>query len=393
MKRYLFVLVLLGLSLVLSGCWDIKSLQDVNYFTGIGIDFRDNKYHVYVQQLDFSNVAKSEGNSKSSTSTNIWVGHAEGVSISEAVVELYQTTQQTVFWGHLSSMVFTENLLKKGDLLAVFDALMRNPEIRYTPWVYGTKKDLQKIYTTTPFFSLSPLNSILYSPETNYKQRPIVVPLRFSQFVRGFRDPGNTVLLPSISISDDTWAENKKADPKLEVDGVFAMYNNELKGWTSHEKLLGLRWLERKSQASRVVLRENGVNIASLKFTAPHPKIQISFNNGQPIFNIKVKVVAALNELLVPKTEQQLEKMACEKISEEIRETFQFGIQKQTDLLALEHTLYRKKYNRWNDMTASGSIPPSQLQIGDVNVKVAIVQSGMFNLSRKMKLNTSSSSK
>lgn len=46
-----------------TGCWDMKTIQDTNYMTAIGFDFKDGKYIVYGQMLDFASVAKQEGGS------------------------------------------------------------------------------------------------------------------------------------------------------------------------------------------------------------------------------------------------------------------------------------------------------------------------------------------
>lgn len=381
-KKLVTALLLAGFTLSLSGCWDIKSLQDVNYFTGIGIDFKDNKYHIYVQQLDFSSVAKT-ASGKSEKPAMVWIGHAEGVSISEAVIDLYKTAQQTVFWGHLTAILFSENMLKKGDILGVFDSLVRTPEIRYTPWVYGTKKEMNEIFTTKPFFNLSPLNSILYSPETNYQQRSIVSPMRFSQFIKEFREPGNTVLLPSLGVSDHTWISTKKPDPKLEMDGIFALHSDRYKGWTSYSDLLGIRWLEHMSTQSRIALRQNNEIIASLKFSKPKSKIRIHTSNSAPVFDIDIKVAAALLEVWTDVDEKKLESLASLHIEEEIRAAYQVGMTKHTDLLRLEHSLYHKEFPLWKKLTENGRTELRPIQLGKVKVKVNLAHSGVYKLNRK----------
>ncbi|MCD9021791.1 Ger(x)C family spore germination protein [Cohnella silvisoli] len=383
MKRFLMGLISLLFALILTSCWDIKSLQDVNYFTGIGIDYKNNKYQIYIQQLNFSSVAKTEGG-KLSTPAEVWVGHAEGESISQAVIELYQTTQQTVFWGHLSSIILSEDVLKHGNLLAVFDALMRSPEIRYTPWIYGSKKDMRELLTTKPFFNLSPLNSILYSPETNYNQRPIITPMRTSQFIRDLREPGKMVFLPSLSISDGTWTANKKPDPKLEVDGVFAMHDDSFKSWVDYKDLTGLRWFKNRTLTSRIFLRKNNSNVATLKIAKPKSKIRINISNGEPVFNIEVSAAAILLELWTQTSEKELENLANKLIAEEIRSTFQNGMKRQIDLLRLEHVLYRKKFKLWKKLTSNGKVALHPIKLGEVTVKIKVVQSGMYKLKRKM---------
>ncbi|QJD82599.1 Ger(x)C family spore germination protein [Cohnella herbarum] len=384
MRRLKLILPFLGLSLLLTACWDIKSLQDVNYFTGIGIDYSDNTYKVYVQQLDFASVAKSEGGGKSDKPATVWIGSAEGKSISQAIVELYQTTQQTVFWGHLNAIVLSESTLKHGELLGVIDSLIRYPEIRYTPWVYGTKADISDLFTTKPFFNLSPINSILHSPETNYNQRPIIAPMRLSQFIREMREPGQTALLPSLNVSDKTWKRNEKPDPKLEIDGIFAIRNVGYTSWVNDKELLGIRWLVNKSQGSRITLNQGDQTIAELKLAKPKSKVRVDMVNGAPVFKVGIKVSAAIIELWEMRSEADLEQLAGQLIAEQVRTALRVGINKKVDLLNLEHDFYRKKYNDWNKLTSAGKSPLLPINLGEVKVSVKIVQSGMYKFKRKM---------
>ncbi|RKP56879.1 Ger(x)C family spore germination protein [Cohnella endophytica] len=374
--------ILVFLMLPLSGCWDIKSLQDVNYFTGLGIDFKDNKYQIYVQQLDFSSVAKSDSG-KGDKPAIVWIGRAEGISMSEAVVELYQTSQQTVFWGHLSGIVLTENVLKHGDLIGVFDSIMRYPEIRYTPWIYGTKSKITDLFATKPFFNLSPINSILYSPETNYNQRPIIAPMRVAQFIREIREPGETALLPSLGVSRDTWLRDKKPDPKLEIDGTFPMHNKDCKGWLSDDDVEGVRWLVNTSKGTRLTIEENGKVLATFKISKPNSKVRVKMVNGEPVFEIHVKVNAGVIELWQKEEEQRLEKIAAKKIADEIRSAFEAGMKQHADLLDLEHVLYRKKFSDWKSLTKDGKSSLDPIRLGEVKVKVNILQTGMYKQRRK----------
>ncbi|WP_239614467.1 Ger(x)C family spore germination protein [Cohnella mopanensis] len=376
-------LLFIGMSTLVSGCWDIKSLQDVNYFTGIGIDYVDNKYHVYVQQLDFASVAKTEGG-KSEVPSPVWVGHAKGDSLSEAIIELYQTTQQTVFWGHLNSIVLTENLLKHGDLLGVFDSLIRYPEIRYTPWIFGTKQGIKELFTTKPFFNLSPINSILYAPETNYNQRPIIAPMRLSQFIRELREPGQTVFLPSLGISAKTWDRDDKPDPKLEINGIFAMHNLKYGNWLSYEQLLGMRWLVEKAAGSRLILKQGDQVLAELRLAKPKSKVHIVIVGGEPVFNVEVEIAAAVIELWKMKTQKEFEQIANKHIVDQIKSTHQTGLKSNVDLLDLEHLLYRKKFKLWDKLTSGGKVTLKPSNLGEVKVTVKIDQSGMYKLQRKM---------
>ncbi|RED77526.1 Ger(x)C family spore germination protein [Cohnella phaseoli] len=383
MRNWLLCASVIGICCLLTGCWDVKSLQDVNYFTGIGIDYENKRYEVYVQQLDFSSVAKTEAG-KGDRPALVWVGRASGETLSEAIIELYQTTQQTVFWGHLNSIVLTNRVLKNGDLLGLIDSLIRYPEIRYTPWIYGTDKKIEELFTTKPFFNLSPMNSILYAPETNYSQRPIIAPMRVSRFLRQVREPGETTLLPSLSVTNHTWTQNREPDPKLEINGAFALRNTHYQEWLPAEKLLGVRWLVDRKQGARVKLSEGDERIATLRLSKPRTKVRIAMQDGEPVFHVDFEAVASLLELWKIKSEKELETIAGKQIEEQIRTTHRIGWEANADVLDLEHRLYRRDYPTWKRLTSGGRSPLAPTRLGEVKATVKIATSGMYKMKRRM---------
>ncbi|MBX4384197.1 spore gernimation protein GerC, partial [Mycobacterium tuberculosis] len=59
--------------LLLSGCQKPVEIQYQAYAIGFGVDFIDEEYVVYVQFLDFSNVAKTESSSINQDKP-VWLG-------------------------------------------------------------------------------------------------------------------------------------------------------------------------------------------------------------------------------------------------------------------------------------------------------------------------------
>ncbi|MFD0670208.1 Ger(x)C family spore germination protein [Cohnella sp. GCM10027633] len=385
-RSFVSVLTTVALACGLSGCWDIKSVQDVNYFTGIGIDYKDEQYVIYVQQLDFSSVAKAEGGGggKSDKPAKSWIGHAKGKSLSAAVMELYRTSQQTVFWGHLSTVVISESLLKSNKLLEVFDALTRSPEIRMTPWIFGTNEPMSDVFSTLAFFFLSPLNTILYAPESSFKQKSAIVPMRMYRFVRETRDPGCTVLLPSLGVSSDTWEVNRKPDAKLEMTGVYALLNERYKNWYSLEQMQGVKWMSKYNRTSRLLLEREGKPLATLRIGNPKAKIKIvpgASDDLQVTFSIKMR--AEMLELWQEAGERELEQAAVDHVRADIEKSMKESMKSRSDLYNIEHELYRKHYKIWKRLTHNGQVAFEYGKIPELKIDVQISDSGMYKLNRK----------
>ncbi|UUZ93296.1 spore gernimation protein GerC [Paenibacillus sp. P25] len=196
------ILILVALCL-LPGCWDIQTIQDVNYITAIGLDYQDGKYVLYTRLLDFASVAKKQ-DGKPSEPAPVWTGKGTGETVDIALNQMYKEAQQKLFFGHVNAIVLSENILKTGNT-EVLDGFMRLRESRYMAWVFGTRKPIEEVFTARPFFGLSPLSSILHNPTGVYKERSFLQPVKFQRFMALLKEPGNTVLLQSISVDSSVW--------------------------------------------------------------------------------------------------------------------------------------------------------------------------------------------
>ncbi|WP_279401722.1 Ger(x)C family spore germination protein [Piscibacillus salipiscarius] len=92
--------------------------------------------------------------------TQTTVGLGEGVTVVDAVHDLYSTTQRKIFWGHLSSVVFSENVLFN-DIDGALDVISRYSEIRPTPWIFATDENFRDLLNTLPTLGVNIIYSFL----------------------------------------------------------------------------------------------------------------------------------------------------------------------------------------------------------------------------------------
>jgi Ger(x)C family germination protein len=363
---------------MLSGCWDTKGIQDTNYVATIGCDFVDDKYVIVAQLLDFTFVAKQEGG-KSSQNAIVWTGSAKGDTVIDAMNALYETSQQRMYWGQVSAFVFTERAIAHG-IDEFKEGFIRFREIRYTQWVFGTKEPLDRVLSVLPFFSQSPLNSILQRPVENYQQRSFVRPLQLYEVIAKVREPGATLLLPSLAISEDAWKKNNTNDPKLYIDGVFAISHYKPPVWMNDKDLGGLRWFDPHTLRAKITVEHDGNPGATL--SAYEPKADWRFEQqgleDGIAYSVHIKASFILFELLQPLGKEQLERAARQKIAEEIKHTFQFGLQKQLDLYQLNHRLYHGQFKLWKELTHAGQNQVEELTLKSVDVSIRMKNSGMY---------------
>lgn len=373
-----------GLLLIVSqtGCWDMKTIQDTNYLTAIGFDYQKGKYIVYGQMLDFGSVAKQEGG-KQGQPPQIWVGREEGVTVNEAFNNLYKTTQQRVFWGHVSAYLFSTEALKQG-IGKYMDGSVRYSETRFTQWIYGTDESIEKIFTMIPFFNVSPMSSILMHPVENYRQRSYIRPFRLYRAAALLREPGYTVMMPTLSVRDDIWEKNQKPDPKLEVSGVFALSGDDKVDWFSESQFKGDRWLEKSTARSPIFVYMNGKPSQSVSIERPKARITPR-KDGSLIFDVHVMCKAIIVEIIDEVSEEPLQKQIEKQMADEIEYTFKQGRDRGVDIYQLEHELYRQDFQSWSNLTDNGKQPLEGYQLGHIQVDVQLTHSGMLRMTDKEK--------
>ncbi|XOS94120.1 hypothetical protein ACLMAB_12700 [Brevibacillus laterosporus] len=159
-------LLIIPLLFLLTGCWDNKNIQDLNYVTALGIDYKDGEFIIYTQSLDFTNIAKQEG---ATTRVNkpIWIAQAKGKTIDRAINHFFKSNQLRVVWDYITGIVLSERVLEK-DILANIDSLLRYPEVRYTPG-FLAQRNLSTAYLLLPLY----LGCLRYLPSYTIQKNPL----------------------------------------------------------------------------------------------------------------------------------------------------------------------------------------------------------------------------
>lgn len=378
-KRWLFISVLC-LFLLLTGCWDNKNVQDLNYVTAFGIDYDKGKYIVYTNSLEFTNVAKQEG-TRTPSKTPTWIGRGEGYTLDSAVNDVYAASTLQIIWDHTAVIVFSERALQK-DVNKMVDSLLRFSGIRYTSWVYGTKTPITDLFALTIPFNLSPIASMLYSPDDVLKQQTNIPPLQLRKMVTQLNEPGSTVLLPSLSLNNEQWTKDKKTIGQHELNGVFILQKGKYKSWMKQEQLLGLRWMSNQIQKVHIGVGQSTIPDAVLTIKKPKSSVKVSLQDGVPRFNFLIDVQGSVEEITGNTSKEHIVAAAEEKIKNDIQQTFQQGLNRKIDIYSLQNRVYRKYISFWkkNNNGSLLQLTPNSLERIDVHVQIK--DSGMNRLNR-----------
>ncbi|AZN43786.1 Ger(x)C family spore germination protein [Paenibacillus albus] len=370
------------MSLLLTGCWGAKEIEHLYYVNSIGLDYVDGKVVFYTQLLSFGNIAKKEAGAGTNKEL-ISIGKGEGRTIDDAGFDLYRSTQEKLSWSHVKALVFTKAALRPEIIHGILEQMNRYYEFRYTIWTMVTTGSIEDIFNASPLQNTSSIYSQLDNPLDRYSQSSFVAPLYFYKFIWKWEEEGQTLLLPALSVTEDHWMEDKKSSSQVQQAGICALQNKQLRGCFKHNDVRGLRWMEKKTVRTPLLLQIKQKPIAMMVVSKIKPSIEPKLSGSNLVFNIKVKAQGAITEQENPATEKEMTDLAAKEIRKQIKSTYLIGLQSGADLLGLSNSLYRSNPKAWYRLKKEGTLPLKPESLGKIEVSVGLSDVGIAKILKK----------
>ncbi|WP_262174096.1 Ger(x)C family spore germination protein [Saccharococcus sp. Marseille-Q5394] len=379
-KKIVALLLLLLAMLPLSGCWDNNEPERMLYLNGIGIDYKDGRYELYAQIINFANTAKSEQPTSDETS-QAEVGHASGMSLDEAVFELYHSVDQKVNWGHLSYLVFSEEALQQVKLSPVLDIFIRYRETRYQIWLYATKDPVEEVLLIRPVVNKAIILSKLGDPRNSYEQESFIKPASIREVVINMNEPNHETLIPFITIAEN-WKSIKETIKAPVISGAAIVSPDDFKGFITGEKARGIRWMTNDTKRSNLTVRTENGNFISVVLENIKVKINPVMIKGEAKFDIDIYadgIIDIITETIKP---AEIEKLLKEIVKEQIAATYEEALKMDADIYRLSEQLYRKNVKEWKRLQKDGKIELTDDSIRNIKITIGKLSSNKKTFER-----------
>ncbi|MBO7746085.1 Ger(x)C family spore germination C-terminal domain-containing protein [Paenibacillus sp. MWE-103] len=140
----------------------------------------------------------------------------------------------------------------------------------------------------------------------------------------------------------------------------------------------GLRWISKHFGRQVITLEDGDRGKAAVAIRELKVSRHVEMKDGKPILRLRVRIKGTLSELSGQIDRQTINRLAEQKIEQEIRRAYEAGIKKHADLFNLEEMLYRYHLKTWRALQARHWKPDAREL--EANVEFVLKYAGVFEL-------------
>lgn len=366
MKKGLCIILILMLSLLLSGCWSRQEPKTLALINSVIYDFIDSGgYQVTIEVI---NPSAQDNGKQSGKNPNI-ISTGKGPSLPEALRNVSASLDRIIFGGHNKVRFFTEKFAKR-DITSVMDYILRDRLTDENPLMVIIKHDDPgQIYSSALGLSETVGDYIDSLSETQPATTSKAVFVKTLNFVKDYYDEGKQPVAgvvelvepepkPSDQAGADTGSTQSGADQKYKTvyTGLAAFKDDKLVGYMDDIETRAYNFITNNIERAIISLVSgNSETVAIIQDSKAEIKTEIK--NGQITINVKVKnhmaIIQAGSAIDVSKTEplKTVEADFNQQIAQEIKAAIQKAQQEfQSDIFGFGIFVHRHHPKKWKEM-------------------------------------------
>ncbi|MBN9653180.1 Ger(x)C family spore germination protein [Halobacillus sp. GSS1] len=274
---------------VLSGCWDIREIEDVGIITGMGLDVNEEK-----DELTMINQYVVPG--KIPTQQTISQHTVPYQNISQSGKTFFEIIRNNSLesnrppnYTHLKSILSSTALFEKERADKVIDLFIRDHEFRRTTPVYLTRDPVPDILSTNPvkeFFPSIQIKSLSENSNKNNKNSKNFTIGDMSQMI----SEKKSFLIPGIALNG--------GKIKASGAGIIEAGSSKYIGWIDSEDMEGVRYIQNTVQGGFLYLDEENVDDGPivLEIKGSKTKFKTKVSGDKPEMTIQISTSTVLAE-------------------------------------------------------------------------------------------------
>lgn len=370
-KKAVAALAMLLATVLLAGCWNYRSLNQMSIVAGMAID-RDGEtggYWITFEIVDMTGNVKEEG-------IKPMILEARGETLFEAARDAKRRISDKLYFGQMETVVISEELARSGDIRDMLDFFMRDAEVRETITIIVSREpcacdlltikgighplvsfEIEKIITednkvtsSTPFMQLYRIHEVLHSQ-------------------------GQELVLPAFHNADN------RGEPATEAEGAAVFKGQRLVGFLTPEQSKYYLFVMNEVKGGVLTCPSTGGarTNTTLEISTSSTRRSFVYRDGQLTMQLMIETNTYLNETDVPfdsldeASIGEIERQASAKLAGDVADTIAL-VQSQfnSDIFGFGSMVYKQKPKLWNSLKEQWDTLFSQLEVR-IECKVNIV--------------------
>jgi spore germination protein KC len=375
-RRMLLFVLLMILSLILSGCWDYIEYEDLAQIVGMGMDYNNESHQITITIL-YPSIKKGKSGltaSSGATAGPQWIVHSvTDTTLLGAVTKLQEVIPQKMFYGYLKVLVIGEEAAKY-NLMEIIDEFNRTPSVHNSVNILissGKAEDVLKTVDPDHIFSSLELHDLVHLG-MNTGAAYVVTLNDFTQMlaIGGWEATAPRV----ISIAAKPEKEEVKGGTQsklrfneerigtIRVTGMAVFKGKKFAGWLEEKESRGFGWITGKKINPFIVAEIAGEasteDILYYRVDEANGKIKVQMVNNQPVIDVDVTVNADLRKYYRNKGTEFISaeeiSIAQQILSDCIRSDIDAALQKgqkelKSDIFGFGFALFRNDPSLWKN--------------------------------------------
>ena len=375
-RLLLNIIMIAALSVLLSGCWNYRDINELDVVAGIAVDKSEdgNKYLLTAEIVDI----QSQGKEAKISSKRIQI---EGETLFDALRNMIRISGRRLYFSHMKIIIISQDVAKEG-VTQIVDWIFRDNEPRIElNFVVSKEKtacelfEYQSMGETLNSFSMYEM----LRSQKSLSKAPLIEGYRF---VQALYSEEESAVLPAVG------SILNKGQKTLEVSGTAMFKKDKLVGFLNGDDtkyLLLVKNMMKSSVLPEMGKGENTEHSISLEVFDNKTNINPKNSDGKVSIDVDVKTIVGIDEhsnkgnfidekgrnILKSKTEKSIEtnmKRVIQKVQDEY-DTDIFGFGKEIKIK--NPSLWKSISPDWDDLFKKIDV--------SVNAEVEIRASGFTN--------------
>jgi spore germination protein KC len=343
------------LFLLLTGCWSVQEIDNLAITNVIGID-QNEAGEVVVTALfvkPYAVFPHTNGGIGSDQERFI-LEQASGRSIFQAIGTLSSSVSETIYLGHVETIVFGEKAARER-MESSLDFFKRKNDFRPNVRLLVTRGTASALLQAEPQLSVT-LGSELKDLSTSNRFSTARMVRDLSQFTEALASNTMDPVTGAVQFAVDRGVTSNHPDSLL-LQETAVFKGAKLIGFLDQRETRGLLWLQGKLNNDIVVMDcgGNDTGTVSLIMRGAESKKSPHLSGDTPSFDVDIRVEADIGEFTCSERGvdsiqmDRLNKQLASRVREETTAVLQKAKEQwQTDIFGFGKSMYRKYPEQWS---------------------------------------------